>query len=249
MNTSVSESAATAPDDVVDTSSGAVIGFLEDDPDQAALIAHWLEEGDYVPRLFRTAHEFRRRQGVEGIDLLLLDWMLPDGTGIDVLRWVRASSNATLPVIFLTSRNAEHDMVKALGCGGDDYIVKPAKKGELFARIGAALRRAGFDASGSPLITVPPYLIDVTRRRVSIDDMEVELTQREFDLANFLFRRSGRTVSRDSLLENVWNLSAHVSTRTVDTHISRLRKKLLLNGEHGWRLAGVYQRGYRLEKV
>lgn len=249
METRVNATTATAHEDVPYTSSGAVIGFLEDDPDQAALIGHWLEESGYVLRLFRTAHEFRRRQGVEGIDLLLLDWMLPDGTGIDVLRWVRASSNATLPVIFLTSRGAEHDMVKALGCGGDDYIVKPAKRGELFARIGAALRRAGFDADGSPLVKVPPYLVDVARRRISIHGGPVELTQREFDLANFLFRRSGRTVSRDALLENVWNLGAHVSTRTVDTHISRLRKKLELNGEHGWRLAGIYQRGYRLEQV
>lgn len=249
MKKPVDGTTTVVPDDVVETSSGAVIGFLEDDPDEAAMIGLWLEESGYTPRLFRTAHEFRRRQGVEGIDLLLLDWMLPDGTGIDVLRWVRASSNATLPVIFLTSRGAEHDMVKALGCGGDDYIVKPAKRGELFARIGAALRRAGFDADGSPLIKVPPYLIDVTRRRISIAGGPVELTQREFDLANFLFRRSGRTVSRDALLENVWNLGSHVSTRTVDTHISRLRKKLQLNGEHGWRLAGVYQRGYRLEQV
>ena len=93
------------------------------------------------------------------------------------------------------------------------------------------------------------YSVDAKRRRISIDGHEVELTQREFDLANFLFRRHGRIISRDALLENVWNLSAAVSTRTVDTHVSRLRKKLDLNGEKGWRLAAIYQHGYRLEQV
>ena len=87
------------------------------------------------------------------------------------------------------------------------------------------------------------------RRRVSLDGREIDLTQREFDLATFLFRRHGRIVSREALLENVWNLSAVVSTRTVDTHVSRLRKKLDLNGSNGWRLAAIYQHGYRLEQV
>ena len=94
----------------------------------------------------------------------------------------------------------------------------------------------------------PPYHIDLMRRRVAIEGRDIELTQREFDLATYLFRRQGRIVSRDALLENVWNMSAQVSTRTVDTHVSRLRKKLELGGEHGWRLTAVYQHGYRLEQ-
>ena len=84
---------------------------------------------------------------------------------------------------------------------------------------------------------------------MTLSGQDVDLTQREFDLASYLFRRQGRIVSRDALLENVWNLSSAVSTRTVDTHVSRLRKKLELGGEHGWRLAAIYQHGYRLEQV
>ena len=99
------------------------------------------------------------------------------------------------------------------------------------------------------MIELRPYVVDAKRRRVSIDGRDIDLTQREFDLASFLFRRHGRVISRDALLENVWNLSAAVSTRTVDTHISRLRKKLALNGQNGWRLAAIYQHGYRLEQV
>ena len=175
--------------------------------------------------------------------------MLPDTAGIDVLGWIRASANSRLPVIFLTARGAEEDLVRALASGGDDYVVKPAKQRELLARVNALLRRHGGDGEASGEIDLPPYRLDPQRRRISVDGREIELTQREFDLASFLFRRQGRIVGRDALLENVWNLSSAVSTRTVDTHVSRLRKKLDLNGEHGWRLAAIYQHGYRLEQV
>lgn len=226
-----------------------VIGFLEDDPDQAVLVEHWLKQAGYRVRLFATAAEFRRRQGVEAIDLLLLDWMLPDAMGPEVLEWVRDSANARLPVIFLTARGSEADLVRGLNSGGDDYVVKPARQNELIARVNAVLRRIGFGGDEQESFELPPYRIDATHRRITFDDKEVELTPREFDLAVFIFRRHGRIVSRDSLLENVWNMSAAVTTRTVDTHISRLRKKLELNGEHGWRLAAVYQHGYRLEQA
>ena len=226
-----------------------VVGFLEDDPDQAALVAHWLEEAGYAARLFRSAAEFRRRQGSEAIDLLLLDWMLPDASGLDIAEWVRFSSNSRLPIIFLTARGSEADVVRGLQAGGDDYVVKPARRAELIARIAAALRRNGIDGDSLEVNDVAPYAIDFKRRRIAFAGRDVGLTQREFDLATFLFRRHGRIVSRDSLLENVWNLSASVSTRTVDTHVSRLRKKLELSGEHGWRLTAIYQHGYRLEQT
>jgi len=166
-----------------------------------------------------------------------------------VVGWIRSSANNKLPVIFLTARGTEEDLVRGLASGGDDYVVKPAKKRELLARVSALLRRHGADGHANGNIDLPPYRIDSQRRRISIDGRDIELTQREFDLASFLFRRQGRIVGRDALLENVWNLSSAVSTRTVDTHVSRLRKKLDLNGEHGWRLAAIYQHGYRLEQV
>lgn len=226
-----------------------VIGFLEDDPDQSDLILHWLQQAGYKTRLFQSAAEFRRRQGVEAVDLLLLDWMLPDSSGPEVIQWIRSSANADLPVIFLTARNSESDMVRGLNAGGDDYVVKPAKQHELIARVAAVLRRIGIENVERGQFDLPPYNVDIRRRRISWDGKDVELTPREFELATFLFRRHGRIVSRDSLLENVWNMNATVSTRTVDTHVSRLRKKLELNGEQGWRLAAVYQHGYRLEQI
>ena len=141
-------------------------------------------------------------------------------------------------------------MVRGLNAGGDDYVVKPAKQQELVARVAAVLRRFGLE-DGQRRALRPAAL---QRRSESAadqlsSDRDIELTPREFELAAFLFRRHGRIVSRDALLENVWNMNASVSTRTVDTHVSRLRKKLELNGEHGWRLSAVYQHGYRLEQA
>jgi DNA-binding response OmpR family regulator len=229
--------------------AGPVIGLLEDDPDMAALVGHWLEEAGYAVRLYRHAAEYRRRQGSEAVDLLLLDWMLPDSTGIEVIESIRSSANRNLPVIFLTARDAEDDMVRGLSSGGDDYVVKPPRQRELVARVQALLRRQGGTADSGEMIELAPYRVDSRRRRISVGGREIDLTQREFDLASFLFRRHGRIISRDALLENVWNLSAAVSTRTVDTHVSRLRKKLDLDGGQGWRLAAIYQHGYRLEQV
>lgn len=228
---------------------GLVVGLLEDDQDMAALVAQWLDEAGYTVRLFRNATEYRRRQGSEAVDLLLLDWMLPDGSGIEVIESIRSSPNGSLPVVFLTARDSEDDIVRGLASGGDDYVVKPPKQRELIARVNAVLRRHGVEADGADTFDVAPYAVDARRRRVSLSGQDVDLTQREFDLASYLFRRQGRIVSRDALLENVWNLSSAVSTRTVDTHVSRLRKKLELGGEHGWRLAAIYQHGYRLEQV
>ncbi|MBN8736901.1 MAG: response regulator transcription factor [Xanthomonadales bacterium] len=225
------------------------VGCVEDDQAQAELLRAWLEHAGYGCSVFRTANDFRRRLGNEAVDLVLLDRSLPDATGLEVLAWIRQSPNAKLPVIFLTASGEESDIVEGLAAGADDYVVKPPKQGELLARVAAVLRRrGGADSDGTETLELPPYRIDQQRRQISVDGNPVELTQREYELACYLFRRQGRIVSRDALLENVWNLAGDVTTRTVDTHISRLRKKLGLSGENGWRLTAVYQHGYRIEQ-
>lgn len=224
------------------------VGCVEDDAAQADLLRLWLERVGYRCAIFRTANEFRRGLGSEAVDLVLLDRSLPDSTGLEVLAWIRRSPNAGLPVIFLTASGEESDIIEGLAAGADDYVVKPPKQGELLARVAAVLRRRVGDTDGADVLELPPYRIDPQRREISIGGAPVELTQREYELACYLFRRQGRIVSRDALLENVWNLGSGVTTRTVDTHISRLRKKLGLSGENGWRLAAVYQHGYRMEQ-
>jgi two-component system, OmpR family, response regulator RegX3 len=228
-----------------------VVGLLEDDQDQADLIRVWLEAAGYQVRWYADSKEFRRKLGAESIDLLVLDWNLGTQTsGLEVLEWMRQSAHQRLPVVFLTARTSEQDIVTGLQAGADDYVVKPAKQAELLARLASVLRRTGVNVqAASWLSELDPYQIDMERRSIRINDEDIELTDREFDLASYLFRRHGRIVSREALLENVWNLSGDVNTRTVDTHVSRLRKKLQLSGDNGWALSAVYQHGYRLEQV
>ncbi len=231
------------------TGEAVTIGLVEDDTDQSGLFAQWLSEAGYRVRQFGSAAEFRRRLGAESVDVVVLDWLLPDTPGIEVLDWLRHSTQSQLPVIFLTAKTGEQDIVQGLAAGADDYVLKPPRRAELLARIDAVLRRTGVSSVDPILRDVPPFEIDTQKRRVSLNGEAIKLTDREFDLAAFVFRRHGRIVSRETLLEQVWKLSSAVTTRTVDTHMSRLRKKLQLNGEHGWRLTAVYQHGYRLEQA
>jgi len=226
---------------------GVVVGLVEDDPDQAAMISALLTDAGCRAVWFSNAREFRRRLGAESVDVLLLDWMLPDQSGLELLGWLRNSARQALPVIMLTVRRAEADIVAALQAGADDYLVKPAREGELIARMSALLRRTGIATGDTAAVSLPPYELDPVRREARLDQTRIVLTEREFDLALFLFRRPGRVVSRDALLQHVWNVDVSVNTRTVDTHASRIRRKLTLDGSHGWQLTAVYQHGYRLE--
>lgn len=227
----------------------AHVALVEDDPVHATIYSGWLEQAGHRVSVYSAASEFRRRLGAESVDAVLLDWTLPDTTGLELLDWLKHSPHASLPVIFLTGNDDEADVVAALRAGAEDYVAKPARMNELIARIETVLRRAGLTATTAPVVDAPPFRLEPVQRRLYLRGALQETTDREFELLAFLFRRAGRIVSRESLLADVWNLSADVPTRTIDTHVSRLRKKLGLNGESGWRLSGVYQHGYRLERV
>lgn len=197
---------------------------------------------------FRSVHEFQRRQGIHSIDVLLLDWNLPEVSGIDLLRDLRSQAFAHIPIILLTGNGAERDVVYGLECGADDYVVKPPRPSELAARIANAYRRVRPDAS-TRIVDAEPFRFDVASREVHLDGKLHAVTEKEFDLLVYLFRRTERIVSRQMLLRDVWKLGPDVNTRSVDTYVSRLRKSLGLNGESGWKLEGVYQHGYRLSKA
>jgi DNA-binding response OmpR family regulator len=138
-------------------------------------------------------------------------------------------------------------VVHALRLGADDFIVKPPKALELLARMDALTRRV---RNGRAMaIRIGPYEIDPERRSVSIDGRLIALTQKEFDLAVYLFQNVGRLLSRIKLLEEVWGVEADLDTRTVDTHVSRVRRKLLLDESTGWKLLPVYGFGYRLDQI
>jgi DNA-binding response OmpR family regulator len=151
-------------------------------------------------------------------------------------------------VIFATARDRDEDVARVLQAGADDFIAKPVRQGELLARIEALRRRLGGPARAAERIELPPYVLDRKARTVSSHGTPVKLTDKEYALAEFLFLNPGRIVSRRHLLEAIWGLRARTDTRTVDTHMSRLRGKLGLGEGSGWRLASVHQFGYRLER-
>jgi DNA-binding response OmpR family regulator len=225
------------------------VALLEDDSDQAQLMALWLEAAGHDCQTFGLARDFMRALARESFDILIIDWMLPDINGDEVVSWVRQNLDWPVPVLFVTQRDSEQDVVRALELGADDYMAKPAKRFELVARVNALGRRAQHARIDEGTLQFGSYEMDLSTHTLRRGGEEVELTNKEFDLALFLFRNNGRVLSRGHILESVWGSTSELNTRTVDTHISRLRRKLDLSEINGWRLRAVYQHGYRLEPV
>jgi two-component system, OmpR family, response regulator RegX3 len=221
------------------------IALLEDDADQLGLYQLFVEAGGHRCEGFLTAKAFADALRGTRYDLLVIDWRLPDSRGDHVIRMVRQDLGSDVPIIVLTVDGNETTVVTALRGGADDYIVKPPKPMELLARIDALLRRA--KAATEALAQLGPYEIDRNARVIAVRGDPVELTQKEFDLAVHLFQNAGKLLSRVKLLEAVWGIHADLDTRTVDTHVSRIRRKLAIAPSNGFRLTPVYGFGYRLE--
>lgn len=224
------------------------IALLEDEDEQAQHIQSMLSERGHHCDSFPTGQAFLSAVLHRSYDLLILDWQIPDMTGIDVLESVRAQLNWPIPVVFLTQRDSEQDIVRALDAGADDYLSKPARQAELMARINALARRT-HPENDKEVLHYGPFEVNTQLRTITLHGEQLMLTDKDFDLALFLFQNQGRLLTREVLLERVWGLTRDINTRTVDTHMSRLRRRLGLNPENGFRIKTIYQRGYRLEAM
>ena len=223
------------------------VAIVEDDPDQAKLLGLWLQDAGYECYHFSCGADAVKVLQKESFDLVLLDWLLPDFNGDRVLAWIREHLDWRIPVIFVTQRDSEEDIAYALDHGADDYVSKPIRPLELRARIQALTRRLAGADKERQRFEYGPYRFDLDTHQAYINNEPVVLTQKEFELAVFFFRHAGRLLSRSHLLESVWGHNNEINTRTLDTHISRLRKKLLFGSEIGWQLRSIYHHGYRLE--
>lgn len=168
--------------------------------------------------------------GKEKPDLLLLDWMLPKISGIDILRKIRQDENIyDLPVIMLTAKNMEDDKIQGLNVGADDYITKPFSIKELMARINTILRRYRVSDKPQSIIEAGNIILNTDQYGLTVDGHAVDLTRKEFELLKLLMENRGKVLKRDYLLEKVWGYEFYGETRTVDVHIRHLRKKLGLD--------------------
>lgn len=224
------------------------IAALDDDALQLDFIKQATEAMGHVCHTHLNGADLLREMRRETFDLLIVDWHLPDTTGPEVVRWVRKNVGAQLPILFVTHRQEERDIVEGLGSGADDFMVKPVRIGELSARVSALLRRA-YPANAGGVLEFGRYRFVAESRSIEIDGVPVELKNREYDLALFLFQNMGRLLSREHLKDIIWGQVADVMSRSLDTHISRLRTLLDLRPANGFMVSAVYGVGYRFEAV
>jgi len=224
------------------------IAIVDDDPDIAALMMLWLEEEGHTCTHYSSGQGFIKAVKNKNFDIVLLDWIMPEFDGEQTLSWIKSNEDIDVPVIFVTQKATEDDVAKILTLGADDYITKPVRHKEMVARINAVARRANPHVD-DVIIALEPYHIDLTSREVTIEGEKIKLTEKEFKLVHFLFKNIGRLLSRDHILSAVWGYDLGLNTRTVDTHMSRIRKKLDIIPEKGWRLSSIYHQGYRLEHL
>jgi DNA-binding response OmpR family regulator len=224
------------------------IAILEDDESQQELTHAVVRAMGHHGVIFEDGRSLMRAMRKDNFDLLILDWCVPNATGYDVVQWVRLNIEHYLPVLFVTNQMEERRIVQALSAGADDYMVKPVGVSELAARLRALLRRA-YPQAQRDIAVFGDYCFYPQEGTVTMKGEAVELKQKEFSLAYTLFLNEGKLLRRSYLQAALWGNDTVISSRSLDTHVSRVRNQLNLRPENGYRLSSVYSQGYRFESL
>ena len=223
----------------------ALIYIVEDDKNISEIESYALKNSGYLVDTFENAKTFWSRVQDRKPDLVLLDVMLPDSDGIEVLKKMRRNPDTRrVPVIMVTAKSSEIDKVKGLDNGADDYITKPFGIMELISRVKAILRRINQDEEEKQLV-FQNITLDCEKRQVTLDGENCELTYKEFELLKLFLQNAGIVMTRETIMEKVWGIDFEGESRTLDMHIKTLRQKL---GEEGSMIRTVRNVGYLLEK-
>ena len=219
---------------------------VDDEPSIREMLRLALAISDFDFVEAQDIHEAYRVIVDDAPDMVLLDWMLPGGSGIELLRRLKkGEATQSLPVIMLTAKTHEDNVIQGLELGADDYITKPFAPKELIARIRALLRRSSSDQAGT-VLTVGDLVLEIDSRRVLLENKPLEMGPTEFKLLHFFMANPERAYSRTQLLDRVWGTNVHVEERTVDVHIRRLRKALqTVNSAYADLIQTVRGTGYR----
>ena len=219
-----------------------MIYYVEDDNNIRDLVVYTLNQSGFEAQGFRDADEFYDAIKEQSPDLVLLDIMLPGDDGLSILKSLKANKKtAAIPVIMVTARGTEYDKVIGLDLGADDYIAKPFGMMELVARVRALLRRSNL-SSPPEVLKEGGLVVDRQKHIVTLDNKSITLTLKEFELLYLLMSNPGIVLTREHILESIWDYSYDGGTRTVDVHITMLRQKL---GEYGNLIETVRGVGYR----
>jgi DNA-binding response OmpR family regulator len=182
-------------------------------------------------------------------DLVILDWNIRAADGSSLLEWMNKTLPTRPPVIMMANRSAKRDITDALNSGADDYITKPESRNVIAARVNALLRGNAVGGAFDTEVTYGAYKMNRLEQSVTIHGQTVILTAKEFELAEMFFKNKDRTLSRHYIMQTIWRTTATLATRTLDMHISRVRAKLALRPENGFRIFTVFGYGYRLESA
>ena len=223
--------------------------LVEDEPDLLQTLAFNFEnEGYEVAKALDGKEAIKFLEDDDSISLVILDLMLPDMSGLDICRRIRAADNLKdILVIMVTAKGEEVDRVVGFEVGADDYVVKPYSVRELLLRVGGMLKRSSKDnqSNDKDLVEFEDLKIDNNKHKVYLSDEKISLTSKEFKLLKHLLLKADKVQSRDNLLEKVWGYNNDVTTRTVDTHIKRLRSKI---GKYGDKIETIRGEGYLFNK-